>query len=145
MTGSLDGGIMETLGYIGGLLLALCGAPQAFKSIKDKHSNGVSLLFLLMWLAGEILLLLYSFQFHSIPLYLNYGFNIVVVSVILWYKVFPHQKHKKQVQRSASLPKGLKFFGRPDPRTPVSEEFISALKQVGASKELIDIITSGGK
>lgn len=80
---------MEALGFAGSVLLALCGAPQAYESFKNKHSGGVSIWFILMWFVGEWCLLVYSAQFGSIPLYLNYSFNIAISGIILWYKLFP--------------------------------------------------------
>lgn len=78
---------MDTLGWVGSLLLAFCGLPQAIKSIKEKHSDGISPVFLFMWGAGEVLTFGYVYDKLDLPLMANYAANIVFVGVIAWYKV----------------------------------------------------------
>ncbi len=82
--------IMEIIGWIGAVLLAFCGLPQAWKSIKDGNSDGITWSFMGMWLIGEILTLMYIWPEHQIPLITNYILNIVFSSIILWYKI-PHK------------------------------------------------------
>jgi len=82
--------VADTIGWIGSLLLATCGAPLAWKCIATGRSD-TSLLFLAMWLGGEICYVI------SIPmkagwvpwLMLNYILNIVFVMIIAYYKLFP--------------------------------------------------------
>lgn len=81
---------VSALGWIGAILLALCGLPQLVKSIREGHSNGMSWLFLLTWFVGEICMLAFvTFKFKGIILLLNYLLNVVVVGGILWYKIKP--------------------------------------------------------
>lgn len=80
---------METIGWLGSVLLALCGFPQAVKSWQDGHSRGLSWMFLLMWTFGEILVFVYILPTGKIPLILNYGINIIFVGVIIKYKLRP--------------------------------------------------------
>jgi len=83
---------MEYVGWIGGFLLAICGVPQAYKSYSEKNSDGVSLGFILFWLVGEIFTMVYTIgktSFDMIPLILNYVFNILLISIILYYKIKP--------------------------------------------------------
>lgn len=79
--------MIKTIGWFSSLLLALCGAPQAYQSYVQGHSNGVSLIFIVMWLFGEIGCLIYVYYQHrsAKPLLLNYGLNIFFISVILYY------------------------------------------------------------
>ena len=91
---------MELIGWLGGVLLSICGLPQAVKSFQDKHSNGLSWNFLLMWFFGEILLLIYTIPTGMLPLIVNYVFNLVLVSVILYYKI---EGTKYAVIRSSDL------------------------------------------
>lgn len=80
------------IGWIGSILLALCGFPQAVKSIMDGHSDGVSLCFIIMWTLGEILTLIYVFnEVWSGPLLVNYLLNCMFCSVILYYKIYPNK------------------------------------------------------
>lgn len=79
--------MIETLGWIGCVLLALCGIPQAIKSIKDKHSRGISWSFILMWTLGEVLVLGYTIALGNWPLIVNYVANVLSCGVILFYKI----------------------------------------------------------
>lgn len=82
---------MEWLGWIGGILLALCGLPQAIKSWQDGHSDGISWSFLLMWAIGEVFVLIYIIPSGQLPLILNYTINIIFAVIILKYKVRPNR------------------------------------------------------
>ncbi len=84
--------MLELIGWVGGILLAICGVPQAYQSWKEGNSKGISWVFLWLWLAGEIMVLIYIFPKYLIPLILNYGLNIIVISIIIWYKWFPRKK-----------------------------------------------------
>jgi len=77
---------LQTIGYIGSIMLAICGAPQAYKSYKEKHSDGISLGFLVLWTLGEIFTFIYITPKMDIPLMLNYGSNLVFLSIIWKYK-----------------------------------------------------------
>ena len=80
---------MELLGWIGSMLLALCGLPQAIDSFRKKHSDGLTLGFLLMWGGGEIFTLIYlSSKQDILPLIANYSLNLVFLITILCYKFF---------------------------------------------------------
>lgn len=83
---------MELIGYIGSISLAICGLPQCIMSIKQGHSNGISLGFLLLWTIGEILTLVYILPKLDIPLLLNYSANIIFLTVIWKYRLFPRIK-----------------------------------------------------
>lgn len=91
--------MIDLLGYVGGFLFAFCGLPQAWKSYKDGHSDGVSLMMILMWLSGEILMQLYVYLQHGLdlPLLLNYWVNTVFVFVILKYKIYKRDDGKLEM------------------------------------------------
>ena len=46
--------IIETIGWIGAVLLATCGLPQLYKTIKTNNFSGLSIIFILWWFLGEI-------------------------------------------------------------------------------------------
>lgn len=82
--------MMESIGWLGGLLLAICALPQTIKVYKEKHANGISYLNLWLWFSGEVCMLLYVLNSNfSWPLFTNYFFNLVFVSIILYFKYFP--------------------------------------------------------
>ena len=86
--------IFEILGWLGSICLAICGIPQAWQSIKDKHSHGISWGFVLLWAFGEIFALAYVYDKLDLPLLLNYATNILILVVILYYKFKPGVEYK---------------------------------------------------
>lgn len=84
--------MMEVVGWIGSILFALCAVPQAWQSWRQKHSDGLSWSFLLMWFFGEVLTIIYVLQKEDVaPLLANYCFNIALLLVIIWYRLFPQR------------------------------------------------------
>jgi uncharacterized protein with PQ loop repeat len=80
----------ELLGWLGAFLLAFCGLPQAIDSFKNKSSYGVTWGLLLMWGSGEIFALLYVLPTMQWPLLFNYSANLLFLSVIIYYKIWPN-------------------------------------------------------
>ena len=80
------------LGWLGAILFAACGIPQAVKCVTDGHSEGLSWAFLLMWLGGEILTIVYVWPKSDWPLIFNYLFNLVCLAIMLVYKLKPRSK-----------------------------------------------------
>ena len=81
--------MIDTIGWIAGIFFALCGLPQALTSYKLGHARGVSLVFLLLWLTGEILMQYYVIVKHGfdMPLLINYWVNTIFIVIILKYKL----------------------------------------------------------
>jgi hypothetical protein len=76
-----------SLGWIGGMLLAICGLPETIKTVKNGRCD-LSSGFLLLWGSGEVFTLIsvcYDAPFGY--LLLNYGLNIVFIGVMCYYKV----------------------------------------------------------
>ncbi len=84
---------MESLGFIGAALLAMCALPQAIKSYTEGITYGLSAGFLLTWYVGEILMLIYIVQTIGTfgPLFYNYAFNTFLLTVIIRYYYFPRR------------------------------------------------------
>jgi uncharacterized protein with PQ loop repeat len=80
--------MIELLGIIGTLLLAIGGMPQLAKTIRDGHADGLSAGMIWCWTLGFVVLLVYTFAAHPKDwiLLLNYGFNLCVTLVFLRYK-----------------------------------------------------------
>jgi len=92
--------IFEILGWLGSICLGICGIPQAWQSIKDKHSHGISWGFVLLWAFGEVFALAYVYNKLDLPLLLNYATNILILGVILYYKIKPKTAdYDKEVRR----------------------------------------------
>jgi uncharacterized protein with PQ loop repeat len=78
---------MEYIGWIGSILLAFCGLPQAIESYKTKNSDGLTWGFLGMWGMGEIFTIIYILPKWHWPLIFNYTANIIFIGIILYYKI----------------------------------------------------------
>lgn len=81
--------IFEFNGWLGAIFLSICGIPMAWRSFKDKHSNGVDGIFLFLWTLGEVLTLTYVLYTWDLPLILNYGLNLVFIGIVVYYKLKP--------------------------------------------------------
>lgn len=77
---------METIGYIGGILLGVCGIPEVIRSIKDKRCH-LGWPFLLLWFLGEIFMEIYAIELWDFPLIFNYTFNLFLVGIMLYIKI----------------------------------------------------------
>lgn len=77
----------ELIGWVGSILFALCALPQAWLCFKQKHARGISWLFLMMWLWGEVLTFTYVLPTGKLPLLANYVMNFILLLIIIFYKV----------------------------------------------------------
>lgn len=80
---------MDYIGWLGSILLAFCGLPQAIESYKTKSSAGLTWGFLLMWFIGEIFTIIYIIPKWHWPLIFNYTANIIFLIIIIYYKIKP--------------------------------------------------------
>jgi len=85
--------IHNIIGWLGAFLFALCALPQVIKTWKSKKAGDLSKAFLLMWLFGEILTLIYIItddilvEITHFPLYVNYILNIIMVLYLIYAKI----------------------------------------------------------
>jgi uncharacterized protein with PQ loop repeat len=85
--------MIETIGWIGSLLLSTCGVPLVYDIYKSKNISGTSLKFILWWLSGEILLLIFTIgkNIWAYPILFNYGINIICCIIVL-ILIFKYRK-----------------------------------------------------
>jgi uncharacterized protein with PQ loop repeat len=83
--------MLDLMGWVGSILLGICGIPQAVQSIKQKHSDGLSWSFLIAWTLGELITFVYIIGKQDYPLMLNYSINVVSTLIILYYKLYPQK------------------------------------------------------
>ena len=81
--------MIEAFGWLGGVFLGICGVPQAWQSWKQGHTIGINDWFLLLWGSGEILTFTYVVSNKDWPLVMNYGFNLLILIPIVWYRFRP--------------------------------------------------------
>jgi len=84
--------MIDLLGWTGAMLFSFCALPQCIKTWRSKEADDLSWIFLLMWLWGEILTLIYVLITNTKtgeyqwPLLANYVFNLVLVGYLLYAK-----------------------------------------------------------
>jgi uncharacterized protein with PQ loop repeat len=89
----------ETIGWIGNILFAVCGIPQVIKTFRTKSAKDLSVLFLWLWLAGELLTFMYIINSDletgtvHFPLYFNYIVNIFMALFLLYAKYMYPKKY----------------------------------------------------
>lgn len=81
--------MVEFVGWLGAILFSLCAAPQVIHVYKTKQTEALSMLFLQMWLWGEIFSLAYVLSNDVLqwPLITNYVFNILLVLYLVYAKL----------------------------------------------------------
>lgn len=79
--------MIDVFGWLSSLLFCICGAPQAYLSFREKTSAGISTSFLLLWIGGELLGIIYILPKNDYPILINYLINLIFISIILYYKV----------------------------------------------------------
>lgn len=77
---------METIGYLGGILLTICGIPEVVRTIKDGRCH-LGWNMLVLWFLGEVFMIGYAIHLMNAPLIMNYVFNFFVVAIMLYYKI----------------------------------------------------------
>lgn len=84
--------VIELCGWIGNILLACCGGPQAYKCWKEGHARGLSWGLVICWLLGELFGIVYVLWLCSWPIIFNYTVNIMFVCIMFYYKAWPREK-----------------------------------------------------
>ncbi len=85
---------IEASGFIGGILLSICSVPEAIKSIREKRCQ-IGWGMLLLWLGGELGLLVYEVKTMALPRLINYGLNLLCIMILILYKKYPRYSFKE--------------------------------------------------
>ena len=80
---------MEIVGWIGSVLLSICGLPLAIQSFRAKNSDSINSSFLYIWTFGEVFSLIYLLSLGEGILLWNYIINLIFLSIIIFYKIKP--------------------------------------------------------
>ncbi len=80
--------LIDAIGWIAHLSLALCAAPQTIQAIKTKSSVGINPWFLILWLIGEVFALVYVLMKDSDMIQMtNYIVNLLFLLPIIFFKI----------------------------------------------------------
>jgi uncharacterized protein with PQ loop repeat len=77
---------IELIGYMSSILLGFCGLPAAIESIIKKQCN-IPYSLIIPWYLGEICATIYLLGTEISPLIWNYLVNIILISIMIYYKV----------------------------------------------------------
>jgi hypothetical protein len=92
--------LIDSIGWIGNVALALCGAPLAHESYKQGHSNGISRKFLWLWFCGDASVIVYvpaRVGFNG-PIIAQAIISLVFLAVVAKYSAFPRNMAEKNEQ-----------------------------------------------
>jgi len=79
--------LLNTLGWLGGILLAFCALPEVVSTFMTKKC-GLTWGFLLSWYVGEWLTAIPVFLLIKSPfLMFNYGLNIILITYLIYVKI----------------------------------------------------------
>jgi len=85
--------MVETIGWLGSIMLGICAYPQLVHTVKTRDTSGLSWGFLALWGFGEIFTLSYvvlntnyPYQTFNYPLICNYALNCAIISVLVYFK-----------------------------------------------------------
>lgn len=84
--------LIKTIGFLAGLLTTISFLPQVIKTYQTKRADDFNLLFLLLFLCGISLWLVYGIMIHEWPIILANSVTIVLNIILLWMKL----KYKKK-------------------------------------------------
>lgn len=85
--------LMTIVGVIGAGAFAVCTLPQLIKSIQQKSTSGISMLFIVLSIIGNIFSAAYVFYTnvcngsYQYPLYANYGTALSILIVLFILKL----------------------------------------------------------
>jgi MtN3 and saliva related transmembrane protein len=78
--------MLETLGYIAGILTTVAFVPQVMQIYRTKSAKDVSLAMFLLFTVGVALWLAYGIMTHSFPVVVANTVTLMLSFVILYFK-----------------------------------------------------------
>jgi uncharacterized protein with PQ loop repeat len=87
--------LVNFFSWIGAFILFFRALPQAFKSWKDGHSDGLSPSMLWLWLIGSCFILPHLLYQQDWATSIIYFSNVFAVFIMIWFLYYP-QKNKEE-------------------------------------------------
>jgi uncharacterized protein with PQ loop repeat len=86
--------MIQLIGYLGLALLMMACIPQAVKTIKQGHSDGMTAFYLISLVVAFIILIIYMCLYKIlVPIFINYIINLISYSIMTYYKFFPRKQN----------------------------------------------------
>lgn len=86
--------LSQILGWTATALFSLMIFPQMIKTIKSKDTKGVSLWLFLVFLAANIIALVYAFLINQFPLILKY--EIAILETLIYIIIFVYYSARQK-------------------------------------------------
>ena len=79
--------MIDIIGFLAGFLISISILPQIIRSVRTRSVRDISLLMLLIIIAGEILWVVYGAAISSYPIIAMDGFAFAATLVMLFIKI----------------------------------------------------------
>lgn len=83
--------LTQMIGLAAGILTACSMLPQVFKILKEKKAEDVSLIMLLVLLAGLVLWIVYGFKKNDMPIIVTNCFSLLVNITMVILRIKYHR------------------------------------------------------
>ena len=88
-----DNKLVDVIGYVGGIILSICLAPQIYTIIKTKEVDNISYLWQFMYIIGIISHLFYGVYYNLLPIYIPSIIELCLIFFLLFLKVRYQKKN----------------------------------------------------
>lgn len=78
---------VQIIGLAAGICTATSLLPQVIKTVKEKRAEDVSLLMLIVLMAGLILWIIYGIQRNDVPIMLTNSFSLIINMAMIILRV----------------------------------------------------------
>ena len=78
--------IIDIFGYIGAILLTFLFMPQVYTTYKNKNTDGISYVFLLLEFAASLNFIIYGFLINSLPIIIANGSAFICAILLIFAK-----------------------------------------------------------
>lgn len=75
------------VGLIASLLVTVAYIPEVIRTVRSRHTRDISLSWVAILDAGQILYLVYGFYIASVPIILSSGLGALMTSILVAYKL----------------------------------------------------------
>jgi len=76
----------EVVGFLAAAMGLMYPIPQLLRVINRGNAKGISVYFIMLWLADKLLSFIYVAHLQNSALMIKYGVGLIMVIIICWYK-----------------------------------------------------------
>lgn len=79
--------ILDLIGYVATILIAISSLPQVIKTIKTRSTKGISLLMFIILFVGNVLWMTYGIVLKNLPMIVGNAVSIVLYAIMITFKI----------------------------------------------------------